>query len=71
MLYKIIVKIKSDLPGNRGSPVSISAKIHPADHMSIFVEYSRCPKSSSGARSIECGGNTVDNESIHQIKLAD
>lgn len=39
----------SDLPGKSGSLDSSSAMMHPSDHMSMAVEYSLEPSSSSGA----------------------
>lgn len=36
-------------PGKRGLPVTISAKMQPADHMSMGVEYLREPSKTSGA----------------------
>ena len=41
----------SPSPGKMGSPVNISAKMQPIDHMSIGVEYNRDPNSNSGERS--------------------
>jgi len=37
-------------PGNKGFPVSISAKMHPAAHTSIAVVYSVHEVITSGAR---------------------
>jgi hypothetical protein len=40
----------AELPANSGRPVTISAKMQPADHRSIGVLYLRLPISTSGAR---------------------
>jgi hypothetical protein len=38
----------SESPGNKGSPLTISANMHPTDHISIGVEYHLDPNNISG-----------------------
>ena len=51
MMSKINFSCSSSLvPGNKGLPVIISARMHPHDHISMDVEYVLEPISTSGAR---------------------